>query len=90
VGLILYAVLVFFGLRGMPVKQVLSYFLLTALLGTILGVAAIDEQPACEGLGCTPSLPSVALAFLTFFVVALLSYGFGAAVHTLVARWKRT
>ena len=91
-GLVLYAVLVFIGLRGVPVRQALPCCLLTALLLTVLSLAAMNDLPACHGPGCTPSLPSLALAFLTTLALALLSYGCGVAVQRLVGSvrfgWK--
>jgi hypothetical protein len=89
VGLVLYAVLLFFGLRGMSLRQAAAFCLLTALLLTLLSVGAMDDQPACQGLGCKPSLTGLALAFFMTLALALLSFGCGAAIRRLIDRTKK-
>ena len=89
VGLVLYAVLLFFGLRGMSVRQAAAYCLLTALLLTLLSVGAMDDQARCEGLGCKPSLPNLFLAFFMALALAFLSFGCGAAIRRLLNRTNR-
>ena len=88
-GLLLYAVLLFFGARGMQLKRASTYCLVTAVLLTVLAVAAIDDLPSCEGLGCDRSASTLAIAFLTNLALAFGSFGIGAVSRRLLVRFKR-
>ena len=88
-GLLLYAVLLFFGARGMRPKRASMYCLVTAALLTILAIAAIDDLPPCEGIGCDRSASTLAVAFLTNLALAFGSFGVGRASRLLFARFKR-
>jgi hypothetical protein len=89
VGLVLFALLVFFGLRRTPVRQAAAYCLLTALLLTLLSVGAMDGQPGCHGLGCKPTLSGLAVAFVMARALAFLSFGFGTAIRRFIDRTKK-
>ena len=88
-GLLLYAVLLFFGARGMALKRGAVFCLVTAAILTVLAIGAIDDFPSCEGIGCNPSVGTLALAFLTNLALSFASFGFGAASKRLVARFKK-
>jgi hypothetical protein len=76
-GLILYAVLIFFGARGMPFKHASAFCIVTAAILTALSVGAMENQPACDGLGCDLSLATIAFLAATNSAVAFASYGVG-------------
>ena len=77
-GLLLYAILFFFGVRGMSLKRASADCLVTAALLTVLAIAAIDDLPPCEGIACDRSASTLAVAFLTNFALAFGSFGIGA------------
>jgi hypothetical protein len=86
-GLVLYAVLVFFGLRGKPLRQAAPYCLVTALLLTVLGQGAVGEQ-SCAGVLCSRLVSSAGVLAMTL-ALGFLSFGIGAAVHGLLNRVRR-
>ena len=88
-GLLLYAVLFFFGVRGMLLKRASAYCLVTAALLTVLAIAAIDDLPPCEGIGCDQSASTLAVVFLTNLALAFGSFGIGAGSRRLIAKFKR-
>jgi hypothetical protein len=88
-GLLLYAVLLFFGARGMPLKRAAMFCLVTAALLTILAIAAIDDLPTCEGVGCDRSAGTLAAAFLTNLALAFGSFGIGALGRLALSKFKR-
>ena len=87
--IVLCAILLFVGLRGVPVRQAIAYCLITALLLTLSSVGAMDDQPACEGLGCSPSPSGIAFAFCATLALAFICYGAGIAVRWLFGWFKR-
>ena len=89
-GLLLYAILLFFGARGMALRRGAVFCLFTAALLTVLVIGAIDDLPSCEGVGCNPSVGTLALAFLTNLALSFASFGVGAASKRLLARFKKT
>ena len=88
-GLLLYAILFFFGVRGMLLKRASAYCLITAALLTGLAIAAIDDLPSCEGIGCDQSAGTLAMAFLTNLALAFGCYGIGSGSRRLRAKFKR-
>jgi hypothetical protein len=84
-GLVLYAILIFLGLRRTPLKRAFAYCLFTALLLTVISVGAMND-PTCQGLGCSATLPSLAIAFLLTLAIALLCFGSGIGVRKLIDR----
>jgi len=88
-GLLLYAVLFFFGARGMRPKRASIYCFVTAVLLTILAIAAIENLPSCEGIGCDRSVSTLAVAFLTNLALAFGAFGIGAASRLLFSKFTR-
>lgn len=88
-GLLLYAVLFFFGARGMLLKRASVFCVVTAALLTVLAIAAIDDLPSCEGIGCDRSASTLAVAFLTNLALAFGSFGLGVCSSRLMAKFKR-
>jgi hypothetical protein len=83
-GLVLYAILILFGARGMPLRRAIWFCLLTAVLLTTLGLGAIDSDIA---QGRTfETFATLALVFPMTLAVALLSFGCGVAAKKLLAR----
>jgi hypothetical protein len=84
-GLVLYAVLIFLGVRGAPIRQAFAYCVLTAILLTVISAGAMND-PTCQGLGCTATLSSLAVALLMTFAIALLCFGAGVGMRKLIDR----
>ena len=82
-GLVLYAILFFLGARGVRVRAGLAYCLATAALLMPFSLAAIDDMPSCDGVGCDYSAPTLALIGLTQAILALASYGAGVGARRL-------
>ena len=85
-GLVLYALLIFFGIRGMPFKHAGVLCVVTAATLTFLGVGAIDDMPGCRGLRCQGALPMIAGTFLFTLAIAGACFGAGAAARRLMRK----
>ena len=90
-GLILYAVLMFYGFRGVPLKRGSTCCVITAALLTPLGIAGSDSWPTCNGWWCYTSV-TVGIITLTFlmtlaFAFASLAVGYGG--RKLIAHLNR-
>ena len=86
-GLVLYAVLVFFGARGMSIRRAIWFCLFTAALLTLLGFGAMGEASVGRRLSYGP-LATMALVFPTMLVIALLCFGCGAAARRVLAKLR--
>jgi hypothetical protein len=86
-GLVLYAVLILFGARGMPIRRAVWYCLFTAALLTLLGFGAMGEAAAGQSLSYGP-LATMALVFPTTLVIALLCFGSGAAARRVLGKLR--
>jgi hypothetical protein len=53
-----------------------------------LGLAAIDDAPACSGIGCDTSAPTIAFIATTSFVIGLLCFGAGTLARKIVIKMK--
>lgn len=84
-GLVLYAILVLFGARGMHVRRAVIYLFVTAVLLTILGLGGLESLPSCSGFGCR-SAASAAMVFITALAVGAVCFGAGAAARKLFTR----
>ena len=84
-GLILFAVLIFLGLRGTRIRQAAVYCVTTAALLTAIGVGALNDR-ACTPFGCAPSTAKLAIAFMAMLGLAFLCFGLGAGVRRLFGR----
>ena len=89
-GLLLYAILLFFGARGMPPKRGAAYCLVTAALLTFLAIGAVDDMPSCDGIGCDQSVSTWVLAFLTNLTLSFASFGVGAGGKRLWVQFTKT
>jgi hypothetical protein len=82
-GLVLYAILFLLGARGVTPKSGLRYCLATAAVLLPLSLGAIDDMPPCIGIGCDYSAQTLALVVAMQIILALVSFGAGAAVRRL-------
>lgn len=87
-GLVLYALLILFGIRSMPFKHAAFFCLITAAILSLLGVGAIGDLPGCSGLRCQEALPAIAGTFLIALTIAFACFGLGAGARCLVAKVK--
>jgi hypothetical protein len=86
-GLVLYPLLILFGIRGMSFKHAALFCLLTAVILTILSIGAIEDMPGCSGLSC--QLPAISGTLFMTLAIAFGCFGFGAVVRRLSAKPKR-
>lgn len=86
-GLILFAILIFVGFRGVPLRRAATYCLITAAVLTLISIAAM-EDPLCQVTDCSFTEPNVVIVFVATLVVAILCIGFGLGVRRLIARSK--
>lgn len=87
-GLLLFAILLFFGARGMPLKRATPYCLASAGMQTVLAISAVDDLPRCDDFLCN-DLSSMALALLINLALSFGSFGLGLVGRRLFVRSKR-
>jgi hypothetical protein len=75
--------LVFPGHAGVPVRTGLAHCLATTAILIPLGLAAIDDMPPCDGIGCDYSAPTLALVAVTQIALPLASFGAGIGARKL-------
>ena len=88
-GLILYSILIFLGARGIPAKAGLGYCFATAAILMPFALAAIDDVPTCEGVGCDYSLLTVGVVGISQLALAFASFGAGVGSRWLVIKAKK-
>jgi len=87
-GLILYAALILFGVRGMPLNKAAVFCLVTAAILTPLGMAALTDLPGYSGLRFGTAILMTGPLFLFTVAIAFGCFGIGAAVRRLVGTPK--
>jgi hypothetical protein len=87
-GLVLYALLILFGIRGMPVRRAAVFCVVTAAILTVVGVGGLSDLPGCSGVRCRPPVPTIAETFLITVVIAFACFGLGFATHRLMRHQK--
>jgi hypothetical protein len=87
-GLVLYAVLILFGIRGMPFKRAAFFCVVTAAILTALAIGGINDLPGCNGVSCPTAIPTLAETFLLTIAIAFGCFGAGFVAHWLMRRAK--
>ena len=87
-GLLLYAVLILFGIRGMPLNKAAVFCLATAAILTPLGMAALTDLPGYSGLQFRTAILMAGPTFLLSLAMAFGCFGIGVALRRLVPRPK--
>jgi len=75
-GLVLFAILIFVGFRGAPLKRAAIYCVITAALLTLISIAAMRD-PLCRVTDCSFSAPNVATVFAATLAGSFLCFGIG-------------
>jgi hypothetical protein len=84
-GLILFVVLIFLGVRGTPIRQAAAYCAITAVVLTIIGFGAMGDA-TCRAFGCSASLANLAIVFIATFAFAILCFAVGLGLRKLFDR----
>ena len=87
-GLLLSAILLFFGARGMPLKRAAPYCLASTGILTVLAIGAVDDLPKCDDFLCN-DLSSMVLALLINLALSFGSFGLGSVGRRLFGQSKR-
>ena len=87
-GLVLYALLILFGIRGMPIRRAAVFCSVTAAILTMLGVGGKSDLPGCSGLRCRQAVPMIGETFLMTTAIAFACFGLGFATHRLMSQSK--
>lgn len=81
-GLILFAVLILLGARGMSLRKAMAFCVVTAAILTLLGISIII--PGCDGLRCV--LPALGATFAATLAIAFGCFGIGIAARRVLVR----
>lgn len=82
-GLVLYALLFLFGIRGMPFRRAAVFCSVSAAILTVLGIGGISDLPGCDRLSCPQAVPTIAETLLITTAIAFVDH---VAARSLRAR----